>query len=111
MAASDLYARIWAIEDEIMKIEGDIPFGQEPDAEIIATIHVAVAADLPGLISRVENGLTLEGRELTEKCSSGFDRSAAGLRNEFPDMDRAYVDLIGRVADVYRDILKAYRSA
>lgn len=108
MTTTDLYDRLRATEQELLAIERAIPFGQEPDGQIIAAIHVSLAADLPGLISRVERKLTSEGYQLTQKCLDGFERNLRNCDFDGTTLGSKYRELESRTRDLFVDILGEY---
>lgn len=105
----NLYDRISIIEKELRGREIEIPFGKEPDATIIANLHGSVAADLPGLISRVQKQITSEGRHVTQESFSSFEITVSNLLNKFPDMNHEYIEIINKIRDVYEDIFSFYK--
>jgi len=108
MATTDLYDRLHATEDELLAIERSIPFGQDPDAQIIAAIHMSLAADLPGLISRIENKLTFEGYQLTLTCLDQFERNLMRCNFYGVMLEGRYRELESRTRDLFNDILTEY---
>ncbi len=110
MSATDLYNRLHAAENELLEIEHAIPFGREPDAQIIATIHVSLAADLPGLISRIEGRLTSEGYQLALKSLDAFERNLQNCDFEGTALGNKYRELELRTRDLFADILGEYEQ-
>lgn len=110
MIRVDLYDRIHAAADELRAMERAIPFGQEPDDQIIATIHVSLAADLPGLISRIERKLTSEGYGLTLKSLDSFERNLLNCDFGGTMMGGKYRELESRTRDVFSEILSEYEQ-
>ena len=108
MITTDLYDRLNAAEDELLAIERAIPFGRDPDAQIIATIHMSLAADLPGLISRIEGKLTSEGYQLTRKCLDGLERNLVDCDFDGTAMGDKYRELESLTRDLFNDILNEY---
>jgi len=110
MIAADLYDRLRATEQEILAIERALPFGQDPDGQIIATIHVSLAADLPGLINRIEGRLTPEGHALTLECLDLFERNLLNCDFEGTKLESKYRELESRTRDLFADILEQYEQ-
>lgn len=110
MIATDLYHRLHATEDELLAIERAIPFGRDPDAQIIAAIHMSLAADLPGLISRIEGKLTSEGRQLTQKSLNVFERNLLNCDFDGTTQRNKYRKLESRTRDLFADILEEYEQ-
>ena len=108
MTTTDLCDRLRAAEDELLAIERAIPFGRDPDAQIIATIHVSLAADLPGLISRIEGQPTSEGYQLTLKCLDGFELNLSKCDFDGTTLGSTYRELELRTRDLFCDILEEY---
>ena len=111
MTTPKLYDRLDAIETELLEIERAIPFGQDPDSQIIAVIHVSLAADLPGLISRIEPPLTLESYHLTLKYLDQFERNLAVCDFEGTAWGSKYRELELRTRELFADILETYTNA
>lgn len=112
MTTTNLYDRLDAIEDELLAIERAAPFGQDPDAQIIAMIHISLAADLPGLISRVEkNKLTSEGYQLTLKYLDVFERSLLDVDFDGTTLGVEYRVLASRTRDLFSDLLAEYKRS
>lgn len=108
MIATDLYDRLRATEHELLAIERTIPFGRNPDAHIIAMIHISLAADLPGLISRIEGKLTSEGYQLALKCLDAFEQSLLNCDFDGAIQGSKYRELELRIRDLFSDILGEY---
>jgi hypothetical protein len=108
MITTALYDRLDAAENDLLAIERAIPFGRDPDAQIIATIHVSLAADLPGLISRIEDKLTSEGYQLTRKFLEGFERNLLNCDFDGTTLGGKYRELESRTRDLFVDILGEY---
>lgn len=93
-----------------MAIERAIPFGRNPDAQIIAMIHISLAADLPGLISRIEGKLTSEGYQLTKKCLDVFEQSLLDCDFDGTTLGSKYRELESRTRELFADILGEYEQ-
>lgn len=111
MVTQQLYDRLDAIETELLAIERAIPFGQDPDHKIIAVIHVSLAADLPGLISRIEPVLTMESYHLTLKYLEQFERNLAVCNFEGATWDSKYRELEFRTRELLAEVLETYTNA
>jgi hypothetical protein len=108
MTTKELYDRLRATEHELLAIEHTIPFGRDPDAQIIAAIHVSLAADLPGLISRIEGQPISEGYQLTLKSLDVFERNLLTCDFDGTTLGGKYRELESRTRDLFRDILEEY---
>ena len=111
MIKQQFYDRLDAIETELLKLERAIPFGQNPDLQIIAAIHVTLAADLPGLISRIEHELTLESYHLTLKCLDQFERNLAVCNFDGTMLGYKYRELELRTRELFADVLTVYTQS
>ncbi|HNW17821.1 MAG TPA: hypothetical protein PKK17_04855 [Sphingorhabdus lacus] len=111
MIAQQLYVRLDAIETELLAIEREIPFGQDPDQKIIAVIHVCLAADLPGLISRIDPPLTMDSYHLTLKNLDQFERNLAVCDFEGTTWESQYRELELRTRELFADVLETYTNA
>ncbi|MBA4308438.1 MAG: hypothetical protein C0429_17050 [Sphingopyxis sp.] len=111
MITQQFYDRLDAIETELLTIERAIPFGQDPDHKIIAVIHVSLAADLPGLISRIEPPLTMESYHLTLKYLDQFERNLAVCDFEGTTWGSKYRELELRTRELFADVLETYTNA
>lgn len=109
MITTDLYDRLHATEDELLAIERAIPFGRDPDAQIIAAIHMSLAAGLPGLISRIEGQPTSEGYQLTLKSLDEFERNLLKCDFDGTTLGGKYRELESRTRDLFSDILGEYK--
>lgn len=108
MSTSDLYDRLAAAENELLAIERATPFSRDPDAHIIAMMHISLAADLPGLISRIEGKRTSEGYRLTLKYLDTFEQSLLKCDFNGTTLGSKYRELESRIRDLFADILREY---
>ena len=111
MTPQQLYDRLDAIETELLKLERAIPFGEDPDRQIIAAIHVSLAVDLPGLISRIEHKLTLESYHLTLKCLDQFERNLAVCNFDGTPLGYKYRELELGTRELFTDVLTVYTQS
>lgn len=111
MIKRQLYDRLDAIETELLEIERAIPFGQDPDSQIIAVIHVSVAADLPGLISRIKPQLRMESYHLTLNHLDQFERNLAVCDFDGTTLGSRYRELELRTRELFTDVLMVYTKA
>ena len=112
MTTTNLYDRLHAIEDELLAIQRAVPFGQKPDTHIIGMIHISLAADLPGLISRAgKNKLTSEGYQLTLKSLDAFEESLQDVDFDGTARGSEYRALASRTRDLFNDLLAEYKRS
>jgi hypothetical protein len=111
MTTQQFYDRLNGIEAELLELERAIPFGQKPDHQIIAVIHVSLAADLPGLISRIEHKFTLESYRLTIKCLDQFERNLAVCNFDGTTLGYKYRELELRTRELFTDVLTVYAQS
>lgn len=111
MTTQQLYDRLDAIETELLEIERAIPFGQDQDSQIIAVIHASLAADLPGLISRIEPQLKTESYHLTLNYLDQFERNLAVCDFGVTRLGSKYRELEIRTRELFTDVLMVYAKA
>lgn len=111
MAPQQLYDRLDAIERELLQLEQANLFGESLDGQILATIHVSLAADLPGLISRLEEKMTLEGYHLTQKYLDEFEQRIAVFNFDAATFGIRYRDFAFRTRELFSDVITFYTQS
>lgn len=71
---------------------------------------MSLAADLPGLISRIEGKLTSQGRQLTQKSLDVFEQNLLNCDFDGTMLGSKYRELESRTRDLFADILGEYEQ-
>lgn len=111
MTPQQLYDRLDAIERELLELERTNLFGNGLDGQILATMHVSLAANLPGLISRLGGKLTSEGYQLTLKCFDLFERRLALYNFDEATFGIKYNDFELRTRELFTDVITVYTQS
>ena len=111
MAPQQLYDRLDAIKCELLQLEQANLFGESLDGQILATIHVSLAADLPFLISRLEVKLTMEGYHLSLKYLDEFEQRIAVFNLDDATFGIRYRDFELRTRELFIDVITIYTQS
>ena len=108
MAPQLLYERLDAIERELLQLAQANLFGESLDGQILATIHISLAADLPGLISRLEKKLTWDGYHLTLNYLDLFERRIAVYNVDNAMFGHKYRAFEFHTRELFADVIAVY---
>jgi hypothetical protein len=86
-------------------------FGKILDGQILATIHVSLAAGLPGLISRLGKKLTSNGYHLTLKYLDLFERRIAVNNFDDATFGNPYREFEFHTRELFADVIAVYTQS